>query len=53
MTHYYAPLIDLFIPLLLHNDPQVQRQSAVLLHSSYGDEAVRRLQILLARGDAG
>ena len=52
MAHSCAPLIDLFVPLLLHDDPQVQRQSAVLLYSSYGDEAVQRLRTLMAQGDA-
>ncbi len=52
MTRHPTPLIDLFVPLLLHDDPQVQRQSAMLLYSSYGDEAAQRLRILLARTDA-
>lgn len=51
MANYATPLIDLFVPLLLHNDPQVQRQSAMLLYSSYGEEAAQRLRSLLARGD--
>lgn len=52
MAQHATPLIDLFIPLLLHDDPQVQRQSAMLLYSSYGDEAAQRLRSLLARADA-
>lgn len=52
MARHATPLIDLFVPLLLHDDPQVQRQSAMLLYSSYGDEAAQRLRILLARTDA-
>jgi len=52
MVCYHAQLIDLFVPLLLHDDPRVQQQSAVILYSSYGDDAMQRLRTMLARGDA-
>lgn len=51
MAQHPAQLIDLFLPLLLHEDPQVQARSAVILYTSYGEEAGQRLRVLLAQGD--
>lgn len=51
MAQHPAQLIDLFIPLLLYEDPQVQARSAAILYASYGEEVGQRLRVLLARSD--
>lgn len=52
MAQNPAILIDMFIPLLIHSDPLVQRQSARLVYSSHGSEAAQQLQARLRQGDA-
>lgn len=51
MAQHPAHMVDLFIPLLLHEDPQVQRRSATILYAGYGEEAERRLRVLLTQAD--
>jgi DNA-binding SARP family transcriptional activator len=52
MAEHPAHLIDLFIPLLLHVDPLVQRRSAVIIAASYGAAAGCQLRARLAQADA-